>query len=604
MKRIISTTLKALLMIGFNCLVFILVCCIFDHMDSLIIGKYSLFDIRDWWYEQTECHMISFLSATAVLSGLMYFVYKIIDGFITNKVFMVIGIIAGALLLNGSNYWYWSYVWRNCFMGEWSLLEEALTTSFVSQQGAILLCGVYVSILLVVGVLSNHAELLMGHSRKRVVCRQVFWNTGLCGGFLYFGIPYMIMGSGIFFVVSFLRITIVPIVLIISSVVVLYILFLQIVRAIRLNNYYQSIENDPEKQKHLVIFQESDYVKCSYIVQLLFGKETRKKLIKNNIWLYPSELELSTKAFIKLDFYDEWMFIRKSAKNDNNIYNMTRKRGTFNLAYNLEQNPSNRKLYDACYGSIDKLTDGFVIFDEYLSFKNEVSKELQTIDLTRLKRATCISEEIEEFKNYLINQTTNQFIMFDLIIKWLEIVNFFFAITSISVSGKKMSEMIENEIDHADFKKWRDVFNNTAVSSEFDKWINEYSIEKDIFDTFNELWEILASRFYSFQGYSLRDLLEACNYLRDYTRGHGVFTFEISQEINLRLLKLLVSLIKSLIEYQQITDMKDNLESLGWVLYSGDVPYFLYSIDKNNEESTYESFRKGNSLSMPIDMHR
>ena len=72
----------------------------------------------------------------------------------------------------------------------------------------------------------------------------------------------------------------------------------------------------------------------------------------------------------------------------------------------------------------------------------------------------------------------------------------------------------------------------------------------------------------------MQELLEACNYLRDYTRGHGVFTFEISQYINLNLLKILVALLNSLIYFLRITDMKDNLESLGWVIYLGDIPNF------------------------------
>jgi hypothetical protein len=173
------------------------------------------------------------------------------------------------------------------------------------------------------------------------------------------------------------------------------------------------------------------------------------------------------------------------------------------------------------------------------------------------------------------------------------------------VTNKKVFEAIEMEkgIDHADFKKWRDIFDNIVESEGFNDQVNEYSIDKEAFDTFNDLWKTLVSRSYVFKAHSVQDLLEACNYLRDYTRGHGVFTFEISQEINIRLLNLFVALTKSLIEFQRRVDMKDNLETLEWVLYSGNIPYFLYSIDRSNGESIYESFRKGNSLSMPLEIH-
>ncbi|MGN0292417.1 MAG: hypothetical protein ACI4D3_00265 [Lachnospiraceae bacterium] len=82
-----------------------------------------------------------------------------------------------------------------------------------------------------------------------------------------------------------------------------------------------------------------------------------------------------------------------------------------------------------------------------------------------------------------------------------------------------------------------------------------------------------------------------------------MFTFEISQEINLKLIKILVFLIGCLIECQMLTDDLDNLEEFGWVIYSGDVPYYLYSIDDRYEEFRYESFQMGNSIALPLDIH-
>ena len=135
------------------------------------------------------------------------------------------------------------------------------------------------------------------------------------------------------------------------------------------------------------------------------------------------------------------------------------------------------------------------------------------------------------------------------------------------------------------------------------KLVNEYEINIEIFKIFNSTWKLVTSRSYDFHSYTVQELLEACNYLRDYTRGHGVFTFEISQYINLNLLKILAALANSLIYFLRITDMKDNLESLGWVIYLGDIPYFLYSVGRRDSNVTYKSFRKGNSLSLPIDIY-
>lgn len=581
---------------------FIIIGFVFDHMDSLISGYMLRFDVRDWWYEQVNYHMINFYIATALLSGALYLVYRVLDIIIRNIVSMLISMLAGVLLLVSLNYVYWLYVWSNCFEDEWSPLEDALTTGFGSINEAITLCGVCIAILSVAGLLINHVEMLMRHERKRVVCNQVFSNMGVYDSFLYWGVPYMILFAGTPFVVSFMWIQVVSIFLVISAAIIIYSLILHLVRAAQLNAYYQGIENDAEKRQHLVIFQESDYVSRSNILSLLFNKENNKWRKKSNVWLYPAELELPACVFIKLDLYDDFMFMRKKINKERIIKSMTKKSGTFNLAYNLEKNSVNEGLYDACFGSLNTLSDTFATYDKFLSFKHKVMTQLEQIDLTVLERETCISEEIGEFKHYLIDQTTDQFIMFDLIVKWLEIINYFFALTALSVSNKKCEiHEFEKIIDHADFKKWRDVFDGIVETEKLKEQINEHIVDVVAFDIFNDLWKILASRSYEFKDHSIQDLLEACNYLRDYTRGHGVFTFEISQEINLLLLKLLVEITESLITFQEKIHMKDNLEELGWILYSGDTPYFLYSIDKNNGESIYESFRRGNSLSMPIE---
>lgn len=602
MKRVISTLIKAILIIAFNCLMFIIIGFIFDHMDSLISGYMLRFDVRDWWYEQVNYHMTNFYVATALLSGVLYLVYKVLDIIIRNIASMLISILAGVMVLVSLNYLYWQYVWSNCFDAEWSPLEDALVTGFGSKSGAIMLCGICLTVLIIVCYLINHAGVLIRHERKRVACNQVFSNMEWYCGFLYFGIPYMILLAGTHFLVSFMWVQVVPIFLVISAAIIISSFILHLVRTIQLNAYYRKIENDAEKRQHLVIFEESDYVRRSNIVSLLFNRENNKWREKSNVWLYPSELKLPTSVFIKLDLYDDFMFIRKNTNKENIIKSMTAKSGIFNLAYNLEKSSVSEGLYDAYFESLNKLTDSFATYDRYLGFKHEVMRQLEQIDLSVLDRATCISEELEEFKYYLIDQTTDQFIMFDMIIKWLEIINYFFALTAMSVSNRKFEmHEFEKSIDHADFNKWRAVFGHIIASEKLNALVNEYIIDGDVFDAFNDLWKVLASRTYEFKAHSIQNLLEACNYLRDYTRGHGVFTFEISQEINLLLLKLLVAITNSLIVFQGKTSMKDNLEELGWVLYSGDTPYFLYSIDKNNGESIYESFRRGNSLSMPIE---
>lgn len=48
--------------------------------------------------------------------------------------------------------------------------------------------------------------------------------------------------------------------------------------------------------------------------------------------------------------------------------------------------------------------------------------------------------------------------------------------------------------------------------------------------------------------------------------------------------------------------MMANLEKLGWVIYMGDIPYYLYSFDERFKELKYESFQKGSSIALPMDI--
>lgn len=70
MEKVISTLIKTILIIVFNCSAFIVIGFVFDHMGSLISGFMLRFDVREWWYEQINYHMINFYIATALLSVL------------------------------------------------------------------------------------------------------------------------------------------------------------------------------------------------------------------------------------------------------------------------------------------------------------------------------------------------------------------------------------------------------------------------------------------------------------------------------------------------------------------------------------------------------
>ena len=164
--------------------------------------------------------------------------------------------------------------------------------------------------------------------------------------------------------------------------------------------------------------------------------------------------------------------------------------------------------------------------------------KLEQIDLSKLTRETYISCEIVESRNYLRNQT-DEFIVFDFLIKWLEIINYLFSLTIISKNEIEISTEIKKKIEAGDFDKWRKMFWQWAgEDAEFNTRLNNCTLTDEIIGYMNDIFKIVTEREYKFQKHSIQELLNAANELRNYTRGHGVFSFEITQDMNRKLIEI------------------------------------------------------------------
>lgn len=195
--------------------------------------------------------------------------------------------------------------------------------------------------------------------------------------------------------------------------------------------------------------------------------------------------------------------------------------------------------------------------------------------------------------------------MFDYAIKWMEIFNYLCSLISISSQRLGVSANILSRLNNAGFLRWSEFRQKESKSEKVDSFVNQiFNKEDPVHVAFCFVWQEVTSRAYSFSKYTINELLHALRELRNYTRGHGVFTFEISQEINLALVEILVYLISQLIESKLLEESFDNLEELGWLVYVGDVPYFLYSYDNKYHECRFDSFQNGNSITLPADIRR
>ena len=88
---------------------------------------------------------------------------------------------------------------------------------------------------------------------------------------------------------------------------------------------------------------------------------------------------------------------------------------------------------------------------------------------------------------------------------------------------------------------------------------------------------------------------------RNSTRGHGIYTYEITDELNLFLIEIMECWFHKLNKNGFLDENYANLEQLGWVLKYRENTYYFYSYNERTNELEYHCFLNGTALYMPYD---
>ncbi len=544
----------------------------------------------------------------SIFSGVLSLTWQATYKLSKNIFYLIFGLILGNLILCVANYFYWEYLKQIIFsVSQMSSIEYSYLVNFGSLENTKTFFGVFICIIFSSGICVTHLEYFFVNKSMKIAWHQLFSMGESFSMFLCFLTPMMIIISDDKDL-NYGQISIVHILLIITGLYVLIFGSLGVTNFYKLSRYYKDTMSNPEREHNLVIVHESQYVKKPFIFYELFkNKEYMRKLDAEKVRLLPCELHAIENSSIKLDIYDDLMFLRKPSQRHKISVEMTQVEGIFNLAYCLDEDIANEisPQYDGAFSDLDKTVSEVIRVNRYTDYRKKQAHTLARLKIDQLVKTNCIVDEIVFFRQYFENHL-NEFVVFDYAIKWLEIVNYIYTLIAISKNEVVVTDpKISGRINYADFQKWREL--RTRVVTDEDGLsvvIKRSSNDLNAFQEFNWVWKEVITQTYFFQKYSIEELLEGANKLRDCTRGHGVFTFDISQTINLKLLSVLTFLINELIDNHMLDNDFANLESLGWLVYSGDTPYFLYSLNKSDEieEFIFNSFQGGSSLALPIDI--
>lgn len=606
--KIINKVIGTLLVNFCVALVLFFLC---DRAASMTYSIFSAFeDPENLWYEFIEYKSVNFVIATVLFSGFTRLIWQIsLACKKTIPVFFAVLVTCGCALL-AANYIYWDYLQKVCFSLEWSRIKDAFVVAFGSCERAWCYSGIYVCTIYAVGHVLNNFACFVHDPTGRLVARLVVPGNELFSDFLCYLLPVWLILTGSYSVVGQFGVPVVWIVTVGAICTILFSLVSKIADYQRIRRYFVSV-TDPEgcRQDIAVVKEAKDFEKSFIYHNFLSNKEVMKKLDAANLCILPEELvDISGKRCIVLDVYDGEIFQKKKEAHQGSFEEFLRKRGTFNIAFCPDKNKLGelKMLYDSCVSGVDEAIQQIVVFKDFLEYRETQRQIVSGIQIGRLNKSNILIDEIVNLTYYL-DKTINNFLVFDYAIKWLEIINYIFSLIAASRKPLAVSEEILPEFEDAGIGKWMSFRQDKKLAR--DKAVHQIltaTVAKEncaAFSVFCSVWENVTKRKYEFKRHSVEELLRAVRHLRDYTRGHGVFTFEISHTIDLGLLEILVFLINQLIETGLLDDDFSNLEELGWVVYVGDDPYFLYDYDSKYRECRFDSWRNGNSLTLPSDIY-
>lgn len=600
--KVIKQTSKLLLT---NLLLFFLFYLLFENINNWIVTVFPDYgDLEDWWYNFTQYGYASYLLGTVFLSGAIFLLWKLSLDHARSACSLICWILIGTVGIRVAYEVYWSWLEAHAFGFNTVLsIDECFCCMFGSCDRAVTLLWTATCIVFAIGVLLCRFGYFFREPVKRMAMLQAASREPVICSLICRWIPVINIGAGVYYW-GLLDLPIDSIFFAITAAVVLWRICIVSVQFIRMKNYYRTARNASDTNGIMVIFKEAKiYERASVYHDFLKNEEIMEVLSRNNIYMLPSQLVVQNVGMcIVLDVCDE-IIAEPPDKQHVLIEELLQLRGTFNVAYCASPGKmgSLKKAYDYCDSDPEMLVRKTVELSGVLAYRVSQRELISQLRFDSLSSSSMMIVEIISFKAFF-DRYTSKFQVFDYCIKWLEIVNYLYGMIAVSEKEISVSADVLEALDLADFARWRkiqqDMLQDCHVSCVMDQPCTDHCI----FETFRWVWNAVTNRDYLFEDYSIKELLAAANRLRDYTRGHGVFTFEISSDINLALIKMLVFLINQLIDRHLLDRSCSNLDGLGWVIYSGDDPYFLYSSDNDNAELRFDSFKNGNSLTMPVDI--
>lgn len=619
---------------------FIIILLIFfsEYAIEVTAGIWAM-DLKAWWYDFIFYKKINWVLATSLYITVIMAAWtlgKPLKGPGTGWPGQIIRIV---LVQTVSHILYWKYLIRVCFddNGLWGL-EWSYTDLYGSIENAEWIsCGVILSMMLIGTMFTKMDIFIKDHTKKHIMRKLLDekdeWTQNLDEVFTLFlvwpGMPLISDISG-WFVLGLLGI---------FEGIFIFRWFHKKRRFCeRLLSYYKQGQDPNHMTVAACELGNSDW---SFVSDILLEHSVYLNLVeRNHILILPEIFNLENMydqvchRDVVLDIYKEKKAASALSEKNGKIYGDQNKEiygnqdqnVVFRIAYCSEADWLSflKPGYDWVFTDWGLLFQKLVDIKAMIFYKKEQYKIIAQLKLDAGNGDNPILDELRLFKNYYM-KSDNLFSVFDYSIKWAEIINYFYTLILIAlldIDLNKMTGDFRAYVTYADFGKWRNLRTHILGRKNIGKYIkscektetleklnlykkllNRWITDSHVMECYNTLWLSISGQENCFDWkhhrYTNADLLDRMVRIRNYTRGHGVYTFEVSGDINTALVTILVYLVSELVNSGLLKTDMHNLENNGWLAVSGGDRYFCYTVETCHREVEYYCFQKGITLRIP-----
>lgn len=612
MKILIKCLWKLLLLSFYMCIFYFGV----KFSMTAVVNLWA-FEFKDTFYEFNKNGIALYIGSISLILGIFLYLSYATQKYISNRLFLLFAIMAGiTIFIFTIDKW---INWLEILFNEYQLydyneIEIGFENSFGNNTKAQNLITSAIVVSFTFNMLFKNIEIVL---KSKPYVKEAFANKDDMTDIIITGLATYLFWPALS-TKLFSRLSNLIVLVTIAFIELLYF-------TINIVIWRRMIKFSVSNERNAVYIVVTEIGK-GHFLHYLFKKEFKfiKQLYYEQIILVSKNEYLhfykSEKNIISLECYMTFD-IKESEIQRNHL-----KDAIFHIAYCCEYFWNFQKLDISLYeeiikeSSIKSAIQQIVPYCNKVFYKRSLEEKLQNNQTLEMKNRNLFEYSYVEMNKYLQNEL-DTFQSFKILLNMLEMLNYFYTIILVSYQEYSVLTLINRQPDkltNATFGSWIKLREFLSGKKQMNQILhNSYAYEKCKY--FKTMMENELCDYYLFaQLYQLMDikvqnsnkidskfnLSSSFKMMRDFrndTRGHGVYTFEITEELNLSLIEIIQCWFYKLYKYGFLEEDYNNLVQLGWILKYKKKAYYFYSYNKKANQLEYFCFLDGTVLYMPYD---